>query len=172
MPSTAQAKRTDYEVIIVGGGPAGLNAALILGRCRRRVLLIDSGNPRNAVSRGVHGFLTRDGERPSEMRRIGREQLRSYETVEIRDGEICEAKCPDDWFEVREPGDGLLSARKLLLATGLLDDIPDISGFAELYGHATAGSIGIGQSRRRRNDTHTKARSRPGSWSAEAARCF
>ena len=134
MPVTAQGKRTDYDVIIVGGGPAGLSAALILGRCRRRVLLVDSGHPRNAVSRGVHGFLTRDGELPSEMRRIGREQLRPYRSVEIRDGEICEAKCHGDWFEVREAHGPWLSSRKLLLATGLLDDIPDIPGFAELYG--------------------------------------
>jgi thioredoxin reductase len=134
MPSTPQRKRIDYDVIIVGGGPAGLNAALILGRCRRGVLLVDSGNPRNAVSRGVHGFLTRDGELPFEMRRIGREQLRPYPSVQVRDGEICEAKCHGDWFEVREAAGAWLSGRKLLLATGLLDDIPEIPGFAELYG--------------------------------------
>jgi thioredoxin reductase len=123
-----------YDVIIVGGGPAGLNAALILGRCRRRVLLVDSGTPRNAVSPGVHGFLTRDGELPAQMRRIGREQLRPYESVELRDGEICEARCHGDWFEVREAGGERFSARKLLLATGLLDDLPEIPGFSEFYG--------------------------------------
>ena len=64
-----------YDVIIVGAGPAGLNAALVLGRCRRRVLLCDSGRPRNARSRGVNGFLTRDGAKPGELRRLGREQL-------------------------------------------------------------------------------------------------
>ncbi|HSB36641.1 MAG TPA: FAD-binding protein, partial [Thermoanaerobaculia bacterium] len=61
-----------YDAIIVGGGPAGLSAALILGRCRRRVLLCDSGRPRNAVSRALHGFLTRDGVRPGELVAIGR----------------------------------------------------------------------------------------------------
>src|SRR3954453_9908665 len=100
-----------YDVIIVGGGPAGLNAALILGRCRRRVLLVDSGTPRNAVSRGVHGFLTRDGELPGEMRRIGREQLKAYPNVEIHDGAICEARCRGDGFAVREAGGTWLSAR-------------------------------------------------------------
>ena len=130
-PSAAPAR---YDVIIVGGGPAGLNAALILGRCRRRVLLVDSGKPRNAVSRGVHGFLTRDGELPSEMRRIGREQLKPYPNVEIRDGAICEARCHGDWFEVLEAGGARFSSRKLLVATGLLDDLPEIPGFAEFYG--------------------------------------
>ena len=136
MASSARssAAPTRYDVIIVGGGPAGLNAALILGRCRRRVLLVDSGKPRNAVSRGVHGFLTRDGELPSEMRRIGREQLKPYPNVEIRDGEICEARCHGDWFEVLEAGGAWLSSRKLLIATGLLDDLPEIPGFAEFYG--------------------------------------
>ena len=133
-PQSSERNRTDYDVIIVGGGPAGLNAALILGRCRRRVLLVDSGNPRNAVSQAMHGFLTRDGENPLEVRRIAREQLRPYETVEVRDGEICEGRCHGDWFELREADGKWLSTRKLLLATGLLDDIPDIPGFAELYG--------------------------------------
>jgi thioredoxin reductase len=133
-PAAPHHPRTDYDVIIVGGGPAGLNAALILGRCRRRVLLVDSGSPRNAVSQAMHGFLTRDGENPMEVRRIAREQLRPYDTVELRDGEICEARCHGDRFELREAQGAWLSARKLLLATGLLDDIPDIPGFAELYG--------------------------------------
>src|SRR5215213_6329500 len=111
MPVTARpaSAPTRYDVIIVGGGPAGLNAALILGRCRRRVLLVDSGKPRNAVSRGVHGFLTRDGE-------------------------ICEARRHGDGFEVLEAGGARLSSRKLLVATGLLDDLPEIPGFAEFYG--------------------------------------
>jgi thioredoxin reductase len=129
------AQRNDrYDVIIVGGGPAGLNAALILGRCRRRVLLVDSGKPRNAVSPGVHGFLTRDGTLPAEMRRIGRDELRSYPNVEVRDGEIVEARCHGDRFEVRECEGERFASRKLLLATGLLDDLPDIPGFSELYG--------------------------------------
>src|SRR4051794_28674746 len=137
MASSARpsAAPTRYDVIIVGGGPAGLNAALILGRCRRRVLLIDSGKPRNAVSRGVHGFLTRDGALPSEIRRIARDELAAYPKVEIRDGEIVAARCHGDWFEVTECAGERFSGRKLLLATGLLDDLPDIPGFAELYGN-------------------------------------
>ena len=72
-----------YDTIIIGGGPAGLSAALVLGRCRRRVLLCDSGRYRNDASRAMHGFLSRDGIHPAELRRIGREQLKPY-GVELR----------------------------------------------------------------------------------------
>src|SRR4051812_42136696 len=67
-----------YDVIIVGAGPAGLSAALLLGRCRRTVLLCDSNEPRNAASRALHGYLTRDGIPPMELRRLGRRELRHY----------------------------------------------------------------------------------------------
>ncbi|TMC91381.1 MAG: NAD(P)/FAD-dependent oxidoreductase, partial [Chloroflexi bacterium] len=73
-----------YEVIIVGAGPAGLSAALILGRSRRRVLVCDSGEYRNAASHALHGFLTRDGIAPAELLRLGCEQLRPYENIEVR----------------------------------------------------------------------------------------
>ena len=76
-----------YDAVIVGGGPAGLSAALVLGRCRRRVLLVDAGRPRNAASRGLHGFLTRDGVDPMELRRIARRQLSPYD-VELVRGEV------------------------------------------------------------------------------------
>jgi len=71
-----------YDVIIVGAGPAGLSAALVLGRCRRRVLVCDSGRPRNAASQALHGYLTRDGIAPAELLRIGRDQLRQYDTID------------------------------------------------------------------------------------------
>ena len=72
-----------FDVIIVGAGPAGLSAALILGRSLRTVLVCDTGHPRNAASRAMHGYLTRDGMPPSEFLQIGREQMRQYETVEF-----------------------------------------------------------------------------------------
>ncbi|HET8646008.1 MAG TPA: FAD-dependent oxidoreductase, partial [Vicinamibacteria bacterium] len=74
----------DYDVVIVGAGPAGLSAALILGRCRRRVLVCDSGRPRNARARALHGFLTRDGTPPLQLLRVARAQLRRYRTVVLR----------------------------------------------------------------------------------------
>ena len=123
-----------YDVLIVGGGPAGLNAALVLGRSRRRVVVCDSGNPRNANSRGVNGFLSRDGVDPHELRRLGREQLAPYGGVEVRDGEVADVYCSKDGFEAVLGDGSLLQARKLLLATGLEIDFPPVAGLAELYG--------------------------------------
>lgn len=122
------------DVIIVGGGPAGLSAALILGRCRRRVLVCDSGRPRNHVSRAVGGFLTRDGCPPAELRRISREQLRAYPDVELQDVAVVDVECQESGFSVFLADGRRLFARKLLLATGVVDDLPDLPGAAALYG--------------------------------------
>ncbi len=122
------------DVVIIGGGPAGLSAALILGRCRRRVLLCDAGNPRNRVSHGVNGFLTRDGTKPEELRRIGREELADYPSIEVRDVEVCDADLVEGGFEVALADGQRHRTRKLLLATGLVEDLPDIPGFRHLWG--------------------------------------
>src|SRR4051794_3435124 len=114
----------DYEVIIVGAGPAGLSAALMLGRCCRRVLVCVDGQPRNGSSRASHGFLTRDGAPPEELRRLGREQLGRY-GIELRDATVTDARRRDDGgFEVTLADGAVLSARKLLLATGVRDHVP------------------------------------------------
>ena len=123
-----------YDVIIVGGGPAGLNAALVLGRCRRRVLMIDANAPRNARSRGVNGFLTRDGCKPEDLRRIGRHELARYDGVELRDGEVVSAEGENGRFRIATADGERFDGRKLLLATGLQEDLPPVQGFAELFG--------------------------------------
>ncbi len=122
------------DAIIVGGGPAGLSAALILGRCRRRVLVCDAGNPRNRVSHGVNGFLSRDGIKPEELRGIAREELKAYPSVEVREVEVCDADRIEAGFEVALADGARYRARKLLLATGLIEDLPDIPGFRHLWG--------------------------------------
>jgi thioredoxin reductase len=123
-----------FDVIIVGAGPAGLSAALILGRCRRRVLVCDTGQPRNAAAHALHGFLTRDGIEPGELLRIGREQLRRYETVEVRDIAVVDAVRKDASFELMLEDGSHITSRKLLLAGGVLDELPPIEGFADFYG--------------------------------------
>src|SRR5262245_60067809 len=124
-----------YDVIIVGAGPAGLSAALMLGRSRRRVLVCDTGKPRNAASRAMHGYLTRDGMAPLAFLATAREELRRYDTVEIRDIEVVEASCGGDArFQVALADGSRHHSRKLLIATGVVDHLPEIPGFRELYG--------------------------------------
>ncbi|MEO8433721.1 MAG: NAD(P)/FAD-dependent oxidoreductase [Pyrinomonadaceae bacterium] len=124
------------DVVIVGAGPAGLSAALILGRCRRRVLIIDAGRPRNAASHALHGYLTRDGIEPAELLRIGREQLQPYTSVELRAGEVIAASSVSGRFEIMLKNEKPLRSKKLLLATGVVDHLPDIEGLSEFYGRS------------------------------------
>lgn len=126
-----------HDVIVVGAGPAGLSAALMLGRCRRSVLVFDSGQPRNRASRALHGYLTRDGISPAEFLRLARAELEAYDTVRLEDVEVAAAECqPDGHFRVRLATGRECVARKLLLATGVVDNLPDIPGFRELYGRS------------------------------------
>jgi thioredoxin reductase len=124
------------DVVVVGAGPAGLSAALILGRCLRRVLLLDTERPRNAASHAMHGFLSRDGIAPAELRRIGREQLAPYETVTLEPLEARRARAVRGGFEVTLGDSRRVRCRKLLLATGVVDELPEVEGLGEMYGRS------------------------------------
>jgi thioredoxin reductase len=113
-------------VVVVGGGSAGLSAALLLGRSRRRVLVSDTAKARNAVAQESHSFFTRDGTTPAELLRIGREQLRPYETVEFYSVGVKAAKAKSKGFEATLEDGTLVNTRKLLLATGVVDEMPEI----------------------------------------------
>jgi len=123
-----------YDVVVVGGGSAGLSAALVLGRSRRRALVLDAGEPRNAPSSGVHGFFSRDGISPEELLKIGREQLEPYPSVEVRSVRATGASGENGDFEVILDDGPVVRARKLLLATGVVDELPDKLGFREFWG--------------------------------------
>ena len=126
----------DFDVIVAGSGPAGLSAAQILGRCRRRVLVCDTGRPRNAASHALHGYLTRDGIAPAEFLRIGCEELRRYDSVELRAIEVIAARRESGGFTVDLADGSVLGCRKLLIATGVTDELPALEGFADLYGRS------------------------------------
>lgn len=123
-----------FDVIIVGGGPAGLNAALTLGRQRRSVLLVDSGSYRNEPAEEMHMFLSRDGFPPAELRRLGREELAHYPTVEIREDLVLTVTGAADDFTVELAGGSSEHARRLLLASGHADVLPEVEGVAERFG--------------------------------------
>jgi thioredoxin reductase len=123
-----------YDVIIAGGGPAGLSAALALGRARKRVLVCDSGPRRNAAAEGIHNFVTRDGIPPDEFRRIARQQLGVYPNVEVRDARVDAVTGTKGSFRAAL-GSEIAEARRLLLCTGMLDEMLAIDGFSELWGH-------------------------------------
>src|SRR4051812_15474492 len=127
--SGSNAASQSWDVIIVGAGPAGLNAALMLGRCGRRTLVCDRGTPRNGPSRKMYGFLSRDGIRPADFAEAARRDLRQYPTVVLKSAQVNAIdKQPDGGFLISFEQGVPQHCRKLLIATGLFDDLPKIDG--------------------------------------------
>ena len=122
-----------YDVVVVGGAIAGLSAALVLGRSRRSVLVVDDGEPRNAASAQMHGYLSRDGVDPREFLRCAREEVARY-GVELRADRAVEAHPVDGGFTVLLRDGGTVHARKMLVTTGMLDVLPQVDGMVERWG--------------------------------------
>ena len=125
-----------YDVVIVGGGTAGLSGAIVLGRCRRRVFLCDVGQPRNQASRAVHCLLGHEGTPPTELLARVRRELERYTTVESHADRVSEITPTRDQFAVACADGFTLTARKVLLTTGLTDEVPQIEGIEQLYGRS------------------------------------
>ena len=130
---TVETETTVFDVAVIGGGPAGLSAALVLGRCRRKVAVFDDHSPRNEQARETHGFFTHDGTPPLELLRLGRKDLAPYD-VRLVDAHVDSVVRRDALFEIQAENEPVVHARKLLLATGLRDRLPGHPGFAECLG--------------------------------------
>ena len=124
-----------FDVIVVGGGPAGLSAALMLGRCRRRVLVCDAGQPRNRRTQALHGYLTRDGVPPLAFNALGREELIPY-GIELRSVGVTDARRCDEGFRVSLADGTEEASRFLLIATGVADELPALAEIEACYGRS------------------------------------
>ena len=122
-----------FDVAVIGGGAAGLSAAVALGRSRRTVVVLDDATPRNAPAAGVHNFLTRDGMPPGELLGKGRAEVEAYGGVIVH-AEATEARRTDDGFAVTTADGEVIRARRLVVTTGLTDELPDVPGVRELWG--------------------------------------
>ncbi|MBC8139236.1 MAG: NAD(P)/FAD-dependent oxidoreductase [Fibrella sp.] len=128
----------DYDAIIVGGSYAGLSAAMQMARARRRILVVDSGKPRNRFAPASHGFFGQDGQSPKTMIEMARKQVLAYPTVRFEQGEATQATQEENGFRVTFGANRVARARRLVLATGVKDDLPEIPGMKELWGTGVA----------------------------------
>jgi thioredoxin reductase len=129
-------RRTTYDAVIVGGGPAGLSTALVLGRAMKRVLVVDDDRPANAVSQGVGGLLGHDRVKPAELRESGRRQLEEHADVEIRHGAVADVERVRDAFVVRPTDGPPVRAHAIVLAHGLRYDPPPLPGIEAFWGRS------------------------------------
>lgn len=136
MAAPGARRAAEWDVLIAGGGPAGLSAALMLGRCRRRVLVCDAGPKRNQATRALHGFLSRDGMAPAALLREARAQLRAYPAVRLRRARVLALRPRDGRFEARLSDGRAVTTRRVLLATGVVDDLPPWRGLRRYYGRS------------------------------------
>lgn len=124
----------NVDCAIVGGGPAGLNAALVLGRARRSIALFDNNQPRNGVTHASHGFITRDGVTPAEFRRIAYEEVLKYPSVRHWQTEVTNIQKTEQGFVLLTSSGEQVQARKVILAAGLKEQLPEIEGIRGMYG--------------------------------------
>jgi len=123
-----------YEVIIIGGSYSGLSAAMALGRSLRKTLIIDSGKPCNEQTPHSHNFLTHDGSTPAEISTLAKNQVKEYDTVKFHNGKAISAQKTDFGFEITTENGERFSSKKIIIATGIIDEVPDIKGFQESWG--------------------------------------
>ncbi|MDQ8006326.1 MAG: NAD(P)/FAD-dependent oxidoreductase [Pedobacter sp.] len=128
------ANQQNFDVIIIGGSYAGLSAAMALGRSIKKVLIIDSGNPCNKQTPHSHNFLTQDGKTPKEISELAKSQVANYDTASFVNDIAIEGKKIDNGFEITTQSKQIFSGRKLIFATGVKDEMPNIDGFAECWG--------------------------------------
>jgi len=129
-----QEKSDAVDVVIVGGGPAGLSAALILGRARRSVVICDHGEPRSWASKAMHGFITREGMDPRALRARARQEITVFPTLTFRDAEVTHVSVTSAGFAVRVAAEELIHCRKLLIATGMRDTLPPLPNIESYFG--------------------------------------
>lgn len=125
---------TLLDCAIIGGGPAGLNAALVLGRSLKKTMLFDDNQPRNRVTHESHGFLTRDGIDPQELKRLAQQELAHYPDVQINNSRVATVTKEAKFFRIETEGGEAFHARKVILATGFTETLPDIPRVQEFYG--------------------------------------
>ncbi|MGP4038525.1 NAD(P)/FAD-dependent oxidoreductase [Gracilibacillus sp. D59] len=122
------------DCVIIGGGPSGLNAALVLARAKKNIMLFDEDKPRNAVTHESHGFITRDGIKPSEFKRVAKQDLMKYSNLSIENQRVSDIKKENRSFIIQTGNRQSYRSRKVILATGLKDVLPDIAGIHDFYG--------------------------------------